>query len=223
MQAASVSRHTGSGAQSQGPQRESDGLRGDQVAPKRRRPSIPAPLSSVAGRRLPWRGQGCRLGREDPGVECRARRASTKARSQRGAAGLGQGVYQRRGEDGLGEVHASVGLPGAASKVGGGEDDSLDRPEQEDEQGLREAVRQRGSVRLRGNDTFDGEEVSPCLRISKQFQRNCLAKLPIGPKRHPIRVRNASFCPISEVAPQPKCSVIAVFYVCQTVSLERVW
>jgi hypothetical protein len=30
-------------------------------------------------------------------------------------------------------------------------------------------VRQRGSVRLRGNDTFDGEEVSPCLRISKQF------------------------------------------------------
>src|SRR5215213_6022382 len=177
MQAASVSRHTGSGAQSQGPQRESDGLRGDQVAPKRRRPSIPAPLSSVAGRRLPWRGQGCRLGREDPGVECRARRASTKARSQRGAAGLGQGVYQRRGEDGLGEVHASVGLPGAASKVGGGEDDSLDRPEQEDEQGLRTSTGERRSLHLRGDESPHAQAFGSLMRLFGQSQKKNSQKL----------------------------------------------
>ncbi|CAA9383328.1 MAG: Transposase, partial [uncultured Rubrobacteraceae bacterium] len=35
--------------------------------------------------------------------------------------------------------------------------------EQEDEQGLREAVRQRGSVRLRGHDPADGEEVGTGL------------------------------------------------------------
>ena len=41
--------------------------------------------------------------------------------------------------------------------------------EQTDEQGLREAVRQCGGVRLRGHDPFDGKEVSPCLSFSKQF------------------------------------------------------
>jgi hypothetical protein len=41
--------------------------------------------------------------------------------------------------------------------------------EQEDEQGLREVVRQRGSVRLRRNDTAYGKASSPWLRISKQF------------------------------------------------------
>ena len=43
--------------------------------------------------------------------------------------------------------------------------------EQEDEQGLRAAVRQRGSVRLRSDDPADGEEVGPWLRISKQFRK----------------------------------------------------
>src|SRR5215213_9393741 len=57
-QATPVGRHAGPAAQSQGPQRESDGLRGDQDAPERSRPSIPAPPSPVAGCRLPRRGQG---------------------------------------------------------------------------------------------------------------------------------------------------------------------
>ena len=41
--------------------------------------------------------------------------------------------------------------------------------EQEDEQGLREAMRQRGSVRLRSDGTADGGAVSPCVRISEPF------------------------------------------------------
>ena len=32
-------------------------------------------------------------------------------------------------------------------------------------------MRERGGVRLRGDDTDDGEEVGPCLRISKQFRK----------------------------------------------------
>ena len=57
---------------------------------------------SVAGWRLPGGGQGWRLGREDLGVECRARRAPTKACSQRGVDGVGEGVGQRRRQGRLG-------------------------------------------------------------------------------------------------------------------------
>jgi hypothetical protein len=31
-------------------------------------------------------------------------------------------------------------------------------------------VRERGSFRIRGHDSSDGEASGPCLRISKQFQ-----------------------------------------------------
>jgi hypothetical protein len=37
--------------------------------------------------------------------------------------------------------------------------------------------KQRGGICLRGHDPFDGEEVGPCLRISKQFQKVCSRKL----------------------------------------------
>src|SRR5215210_9470291 len=86
---------------------------------------------------------------------------------------MGQGGQEGR----LAEAHAAARVRGSASEVGGGEDLLVAGPEQEDEQGLREAVRQRGSVRLRGHDTFDGEEVSPCLRISKQFRKKNSPKL----------------------------------------------
>jgi hypothetical protein len=51
--------------------------------------------------------------------------------------------------------------------MGGGADLLLALPEQEDEQGLREAVRQRRSVYVCRDDTADGEAFVPCLRISK--------------------------------------------------------
>jgi hypothetical protein len=41
--------------------------------------------------------------------------------------------------------------------------------EQEDEQGLREALRQCTSVRLRSHGSADGEAPGLCLRISRQF------------------------------------------------------
>ena len=55
-------------------------------------------------------------------------------------------------------------LPGAASSVGGGADDRLDRPEQEDEQRLREVMCERGSVGVRCHDSPHDEAARPCLR-----------------------------------------------------------
>ena len=72
-------------------------------------------LSHLAGRRLPWSGQGQGLGAEDLGVECRTRRAPPKARSQRGADGLGSGVDQRGRRGRLAEAYAPRRLSGAAS------------------------------------------------------------------------------------------------------------
>ena len=51
----------------------------------------------------------------------------------------------------------------------GGEDLLLALPEQADEQGLRKALRHRGSVHLRSNDAPDGEAVGPCIGFFKQF------------------------------------------------------
>jgi putative transposase len=53
---------------------------------------VPAPQISVAGRRLPGRGQGQGLGAEGSRVERGTSRTSAKARPQRGVDGVGQGV-----------------------------------------------------------------------------------------------------------------------------------
>src|SRR5215211_1963405 len=86
---------------------------------------------------------------------------------------MGQGGQ----EDRLAEADAAAGVRGSASAMGGGAHLLLVGAEQEDEQGLREAVRKRGGVHLRRDDPFDGKAPSPWLRISKQFLRNCLENL----------------------------------------------
>jgi hypothetical protein len=70
-------------------------------------------------------------------------------------------------------------------KVGCGADILLVRTEQTDEQGLREAVRQRRSVCLRCDDTADGETVGPCLRISRQSLEAAFSEVRIAAVRHP--------------------------------------
>jgi hypothetical protein len=71
----------------------------------------------------------------------------------------------------LAEVHGAARVGGLAEEVGGRAHVLLVVSEQEDEQGLREAVRQRVGLCLRGGDTADGEEAGPCLRLSKQFRK----------------------------------------------------
>src|SRR5215218_83768 len=65
-------------AQSQGPQCEFVGSGGDQGAAATGGPAVPPPVAPVAGRGLPRRGQGRRLGTEDPGLECGPRGAPQK-------------------------------------------------------------------------------------------------------------------------------------------------
>jgi hypothetical protein len=90
---------------------------------------------------------------------------------------MGQGVGQGGQEEGgLARADAAASLCGSTPQVGGGANLPLARPEQEDEQGLREALCERRSVHLRGHDPFDGEAPGPCLRISKQFQKVYSAK-----------------------------------------------
>src|SRR5215208_3752651 len=64
----------------------------------------------------------------------------------------------------LGEVYAPQRLSGVASSVGSGADAVMDRPEQEDEQGLREVMCERGSVGVRCHDSPHDEAARPCLR-----------------------------------------------------------
>jgi transposase len=82
---------------------------------------------------------------------------------------VGRRVGQGGQEGRLAEADAAARVRGPASQVGGRANLLVALSEQEDEQRLRAAVRQRGSVRLRGHDTSDGEQVGSCLRISKQF------------------------------------------------------
>src|SRR5918994_290974 len=80
---------------------------------------------------------------------------------------MGQGGQEGR----LARVHASARVRDLTPQVGGGTYVFVAFAEPSHEQGLREALRQRGGVRLRGYDPCDGEAPGPCLRISKQFRK----------------------------------------------------
>jgi hypothetical protein len=82
---------------------------------------------------------------------------------------MGAGVGKRGLKDRLAEAYAAQRLSSVTPEVGGRANLLLVGPEQEDEQGLREAMRQCRSVRLRSHDSADGEAPGPCLRISRQF------------------------------------------------------
>ena len=64
----------------------------------------------------------------------------------------------------LAQTTAARGLPGFAEEVGGGADLLLDRPQQEDEQRLREVMCERRSVRICCHDSPHDEAVDPRLR-----------------------------------------------------------
>src|SRR5829696_2842358 len=110
------------------------------------------------------------MGRAGYGLERGGGAQTTQARTGGGGEEMGGGMGQGGQKDRLAKADAAARIRAFASSVGGGEDLLLVRPEPPDEQGLRKALQQCGSVRLRGHDTFDGEEVSPYLRLSKQFR-----------------------------------------------------
>jgi hypothetical protein len=52
----------------------------------------------------------------------------------------------------------------------------MDRPEQEDEQGLREVAGERRSLHVRSDESPDDEETSTLLRLFGQFQKGTSRK-----------------------------------------------
>ena len=109
------------------------------------------------------------MGRGSPRFERGGRAQAPQAHTREGSADLGAGMGQVGQEGRLAKADAAARVGGFAEEVGGGADLLLAGPEQEDEQGLRALVRERGSVRLRGHDSTDGEASGSCLRLSRQF------------------------------------------------------
>src|SRR5215213_6490889 len=109
------------------------------------------------------------MGRGGDGIERGDGAQAPEARTGGGGEEVGRRMGQGGQKDRLARAYAAARVGGSTPQVGGREDLFLALSEQEDEQRLREALRQRGGVRLRGHDPFDGEAPEPCLRISKQF------------------------------------------------------
>jgi hypothetical protein len=85
---------------------------------------------------------------------------------------MGQGGRGHR----LAEPIALQGLRGFAEAVGGGWNAVVDRPEQEDEQRLREVVCERGSVGVRCHDPPRHEADRTCLRTFHTASEKLLGK-----------------------------------------------
>ncbi len=87
------------------------------------------------------------MGRGSPRFERGGGRAQApQAHTREGSADLGAGMGQGGQEGRLAKAYAAARVGGFAEEVGGGADLLLAWPEQEDEQGLRALVRERGSV-----------------------------------------------------------------------------
>jgi hypothetical protein len=109
------------------------------------------------------------VGRGDPRPQRRGRAQAAQAGPRGDGADLGRKVGQGGRDDRLAEADAAARVSGVAQEVGGGAYLLLAGPKPTNEQGLQKAVRERGGVRLRGDDTADGEAVGPCLKLSRQF------------------------------------------------------
>src|SRR5215203_3847480 len=129
-----------------------------------------APFSVVGGRRLPGQGQG--VGRKGVGPERRGRASHPKAYPREGSADLGRGMVQGRVADRLAEAVPTSRLRGSTEALGGGAHLLVAFSEQEDEQGLREAVLDQRAVCLRGDGSTHGETVSSCLGLFGPFWRS---------------------------------------------------
>jgi hypothetical protein len=64
--------------------------------------------------------------------------------------------------------------------VGGGADLRLDLPQPAHGQGLREAVRHRRGLHLRGDDEAHGEATGPCVGVSRQSLERLSEKGVLG-------------------------------------------
>jgi hypothetical protein len=90
----------------------------------------------------------------------------------------------------LAQADAATRLRGIAEALGSRAHLFLAGPEQKDEQGLREVVRNKRSVRLCSDDASDGEAIGSCISFSKQFLERLSGNSKVAPFRAPTSLRN---------------------------------
>ena len=115
--------------------------------------------------------------REGAGLDGRDRAPPAEAGSRGGDDAVGEGVGQRGSGHRHEEVHARErpqALP--AEEMDRGENFFLAFSEQEDEQRLRAAAGERGSLHLRGDEPPYGEEIGSLMRVFRQFQCEVLGR-----------------------------------------------
>ena len=66
------------------------------------------------------------------------------------------------------EIDAATRLAGFATKMGGRDNVRLDLSQPSNGEGLREVVRHRRGIRLRGDDAAYAEAVGTCVGVSRQ-------------------------------------------------------
>src|SRR5215203_613463 len=76
--------------------------------------------------------------------------------------------------------------------MGGGAHLRMDLPQPEDGQRLREAVRHRRGLHLRGYDADHGEAVSQCLGLSRQSLQRLSGNSQSAPLQGPTSLRNGA-------------------------------
>jgi hypothetical protein len=130
-----------------------------------------APHPSVAGRRLHRPRQGRRLGGGGAGLDGRDRTPPAKAGPGGSDDEVGQGVGQR----GHFDQPEEAAVPGRsqailAEEVGCGANLLVVGPEQEAEQGLREATGERRSLHLHSDEPNYGQEIGTLVMLFGRFQ-----------------------------------------------------
>src|SRR5215208_2039097 len=99
---------------------------------------------------------------------------------------MGRAVETRGCGGRLGEIVASARLPGPSTSLGGGADVFVDRPQQEDEQRLREIARDQRSVHLRSDEPSDGEAFGSLMRLFGRSLRETVWKFGMSPGSGPL-------------------------------------
>src|SRR5215218_1338609 len=126
--------------------------------------AVPAPQAPVVGCRLQGREQRQGLGGEGFRMERGARRTSAQTCSRGGADEVGGGISQGRQEGRLARALASPRISHLAAPLGSGALLCLDRPQPQDEQGLREVMCVQRSVRICWHDSPHAEAIDSPLR-----------------------------------------------------------
>ena len=125
---------------------------------------------------------------------------------------MGERVGQRGSSDRPREALGAAEIWRSASAVGGGAYLLLVGTEPPYEQGLRTVSRDERGVRLRGDESLDGEAFSSHMRLFRQFQVGILGTSHIGVLGSLVQANRANRAPSR--APMPTATAMLCLWTC---------